>query len=359
MNKKILYFPLICAGLLISATSCTPSQENTYNLTFGTYESDESVRISYSQLATKMDDEESMIVVTYQGETSTCGCWVGFKYAINELVKEEHYLIYKVHYKDFEKHDDFGMVMADDRPGINFVRNGKVVDSILYSTKEVDPLFKSKEALKQAIEKRCNKPAYYYVKPEDLDLKIKSDEKFIACYYWSSCGDCKFAFPNVLYPYADKNTLKIPMYMVNLEVEGILLDGGVKDRENENYQNYLTAHNLNEISGHALGYGRGFVPTFQYYDNGLKDAAVFFNDGVEQINNEYVVTRSFYSKERVKNLHYLDGVNTTVLEGLKLKKEDLNIYEDKGVVVYIGWKQEKANLYHKPLLEAFLNTYAL
>ena len=65
------------------------------------------------------------------------------------------------------------------------------------------------------------------------------------------------------------------------------------------------------------------------------------------------VSRSFYSSERLTSLSYCENVEYNVLEGITLSESDIA----KTSTGYIYWLQEKAAVYHTPLLEVFLDYY--
>ena len=130
----------------------------------------------------------------------------------------------------------------------------------------------------------------------------------------------------------------------------------IKD-DTETYNTFRASHYMSNAINKEFGYDRGFVPTIHYYEKGeLKDATVYFNDAVEKVNGQYVVTRSFYSEERKAHLGYLNGIETPVLEGLILQDKDVDVYGNGAVYV---WKHESAHKYHKPLFDAFMKKYAL
>ncbi len=77
---------------------------------------------------------------------------------------------------------------------------------------------------------------------------------------------------------------------------------------------------------------------------------VFFNDEVTKIDGKNIVTRSYFTEERIKHLSYVDNVKTKVIQGLEIPDDDL---DDTG-----AWMKNKASEYHAPLLKAFLDKYA-
>ncbi len=355
MRKKSLFLlPILCASLL--ATSCDKTDDK-ISLTFGTY-IENAIKITYDQLSPKMADNENMIVVVYPGDNSTCGCWTTFEDVIDNVVNTYHYQIYKISYSQFMSYGNpWNFPIFNDRPSLCFVEEGKIKEHIDYNTSNVHPLFKSRDELLKVIEEYCNKPNYYYIDEQYLDT-IKNDETFLIGYTWSSCPDCSYSFPNVLYPFSNENNFKTKMYVIDLEVEGLLLENGIKNSDNENYRKFVNEYFLSNAENTIFGYDRGFVPTYQYWENGqIKDMCVYFNDKISKVNDEYQITRTYYTNKRINNLPFfanLENKNEYILENKVLDENEINIYENS-----YSWKQEYASKYHNKILETFLQTYAL
>ena len=128
------------------------------------------------------------------------------------------------------------------------------------------------------------------------------------------------------------------------------------DEEKEQYQKLKDDYGLSVTGNSVFGYQEGVVPTTQYYKRGvLTDASVYFNDAIEENNGVFTVKDSYYTDERVSNLHYLEDVKfTTCLKGLTIQNNDI-LYTKTGQPY---WSQEDAAKYHTPLLKAFLDYYA-
>ena len=76
--------------------------------------------------------------------------------------------------------------------------------------------------------------------------------------------------------------------------------------DGEDYLNIIKKLQLSEESNPTFGYGRGYVPTIQYYQKStLKDACVSFNDALVNEGDHFVVSQSYYTQERVENLPFL------------------------------------------------------
>lgn len=354
---KVFLLPLVALGLSTSLASCNTS-DSKFSIMYGTYVNDSAIELSYSDLTAKMNGNENMLVAIYPEDG--CQCWSQFEIVINDYVRDEHTIVYKIKYSSIEGNgNSWGFPLDSGSPSFCYVKEGKIVKSYTYNASNPSRLFKTTADFKEDVDANCYQPNYYYVNQTYLDDKlfIAKDDKVLVSYVWSSCPDCNYCIPNVLAPYQHAKNFDQKMYIIDLEVEGLLLVNGEKDKTNANYVEFMRAHNLSEASGSEFGYSRGFVPSFQYWEQGvLKDMNVFFNDTLTQDNQGKVhITQSYFTEERKSILKYLDGVQTTVLQGIEIPTEDVTIYPEYGN--YVAWNAPAAAKYHAPLLNAFLKTY--
>ena len=143
----------------------------------------------------------------------------------------------------------------------------------------------------------------------------------------------------------------IPQEILIMDIQSYNWNGN----DGEDYTSIISKLKLNEASEPTYGFGRGFVPTIQYYENGqVKDAAVTFNDSLIKNGDNYKVDSTYYTEERLTNLNFLkdSNVETKVLKGLDVPNEDTDSK-------YHFWSHEAAFKYHSPILEQFLKTYCL
>ena len=215
-------------------------------------------------------------------------------------------------------------------------------------------MFEKLETLRSAVKRIARDPNLIYIDQKYLDNALFTNpvEKAVVEYVWRTCPDCNDCLPNVILPYSYDNDFSTEIWIIDLDIEGLLRVNGEKDKTNENYKNFLRDHHMSDVADKKFGYDRGFVPTTQVWEKGvLKDATCYFNDEVS-INDagEYYVSRSFYSEARVANLSYTDKV----VEGKVLTEADVTVGEDES----ISWNKDSAREIHKPLLEAFLDKYA-
>ena len=89
---KVFLLPLVALGLSTSLASCNTSDK--FSIMYGTYISDKALELSYSGLTTRMNGNENMLVAIYPEDG--CQCWSQFEIVINDYVKEEHTIVYKI-----------------------------------------------------------------------------------------------------------------------------------------------------------------------------------------------------------------------------------------------------------------------
>ena len=350
MKTKLFLLTLLAPMMLTSVSGC--STNSGMKLTYGTYirssdpKDTNATELTFGSLSKKMDStsdfsKENFLLVIYP--TNGCYCWTKFQNVLKEFINDTNYLVYQIKITEFGE-DNLGFKMEQGNVSFAIVKGGQIVKQYIASN-----IFESLDSFKAEVNKYVKAPDLYYVNQEYLDNAIKQQEPVLVEYIWESCGDCQYANPNAVWEYSYKNTLKQPMYVIALD--------DIKD-DQVLYSEFCGTHNLSNAFSSDFGYGKGYVPTFQYYERGeLKSASVYFNDQVEKVDGEFKVTRSFYSAQRRVKLEYASSVTTNVLEGLTLTADDVDDYTSVGYG-YV-WKHESANKYHKPLFEAFMNKYAI
>lgn len=347
MKKSLLFFSL---SLLTTSTlvGCRFSGDpSKIDLSYGSLIDTTYTDLDYATLEAKTLEEENFVLVTYPGKDSTCACWRVFEMVIEKYAKEEERIIYAVDvFQVLGKSNEFKLSLSTSAPSIAFFNKGKLVEQIAYSTKSPQAYYKDYANLVNLLEEKTNAPQVLYVDNIVLDTAIADKDDFVIIHTYSSCPDCTYCLPNVVLPFSYNNELETKIWVIDLnEVK----------KDKEVWQAYKDKYQLSNVNNQKYGYNTGYVPTAQAYKNGeLVSASVYFNDTISFVNNEYVITDSFYTQERLSNLTYLEGLENTVLKGLVIPQDDLLIIPGG---TYIGWKQDKANEYHKPLLDAFLTQY--
>ena len=363
MKKSLLMLPT--ALLAITVLSGCPG-ESKGKITFGTYINDTAIDITYNGLLKKMegaDKGESFLLAMYYGKDSHCSCWANFRNVLNNYVKEKHTVVYTIDRFEFssnlaDKAKEWGLtLMEEDTPYFYIYKESKLLKQYVYNR---SAMFSDLEAFTNEVARKIDGPSIYKIDQEYLDNMIFTEKKdAIVHYMWDFCPDCQYCSPEFLWPYADANKLNKPIYEIDIgELTGYNPKAANPfenfNTGNPTYTTFLADHELSNAKNLKLGYGRGFVPTTQYWKNGsLEDMSVYFNDTVSKVGDKYVVTDSYYTEERKGNLHYLDGVKNPVLKDMEIPESDLLINGDS-----ISWKKDAAAKYHNPLLKAFLDKYA-
>ena len=358
MKKQLFLLPLLTLASL-GLSGC--KLDKRVRLTYGTLVDTEAQEIVYGTLASKISRGENFFVAVYQ-DGLPCGCWTTFKEVLNQYVTEYDTKMYYIARSQFsEDTDNFGLTLLNDisDPTFALIKDGKKVNEFIYG-KDTKPMFQSVTGLRKAVSKIAKDPQYFYVDIDYLDHALfESKEDVIIYYLWSFCPDCNDCLPNVMTPYSEKNDFSHTVWLVDLAIPGCLLndEGQWEGTGIQTYVDFLHEHKMSSYEGNEkFGYDRGFVPTTQVWKDGeLKDMTVYFNDGIEKNDaGKYIITRSYYSEDRIKDLSYTNEI----LEGKEIPAEQIDVEVDAetGVEKY-SWKADYARLYHKPILESFFNKY--
>ena len=357
MKNKILFVPLVALAFGV-LTGCTIKKAT---LTFGTYieQSLETLKpIDTSDMLNKTYSEETYILATYQGKYSEeCLCWSTFQNVIVNYMNKYHE---KVSLFDTDNYGDLQIDLKieeykDSTPALYVFQGKEQLGKFTYKNSRDKAVFSDlkAEAMYERIHKLIKEPIMFEVDDDYLSESINISRNTVALFIRSSCPDCSYSLTNVIIPYIDKEIIKEEILVFDLE--SYFKQSATSSTVDNQYQNIKDKYKLSENSNKKYGYGTGYVPTIQYYRKGvLADSSVFFNDEVSQKEDgTYFVSKSFYSEDRLTSLSYCENVATNVLEGLALSEQDIA----KTTSGYTYWLQEKAAVYHTPLLEAFLDCY--
>ena len=343
MKKKVilaLLTPIMC----LSIGGCGSNVG--MKLTYGTYitTDDDSIndatKISKNLLSIRMDksnpyhNENFLLTIA---PTNGCACWAKFQAVLKEFIHDTHYLVYQINCDEFGD-DNYGFEFEEGHVTFAIVKSGTILKQYM-----AHPVLESTQALKAEVNKFVKAPDLYYVDEPFLNELIKTGETTLVEYIKGSCPDCNYVDPNMLWPYLNLNNLTTKMYVIDIDY----LNG------TDEYEVFKNNYKLSNVYDKEFGYDTGYVPTFQYYERGkLTSMSVVFNDTVARIDDQLKVTNSYYTAERLPNLKYAQSVKTNVLKGLIISEEDVTKWDGQ-----YYWKQDRAAVYHQPLLEAFLKQY--
>lgn len=304
--------------------------------------------LDYSSLLEKMSEngyfnDETFLLVLYSKNT-TCSCWASVREFLRDFVKTSGYCIYSIQKEELiSNSNDLGFKDLNKVNEVNFaiIQKGKITKQYQYDYES--NFLQDYQVTMNEISKYVSAPkGFKYLSLSKLDEKIVSSESFAVQYIWTSCGDCKFTFKNILYPYISNNDLSKNYYFVDLEE----ISGGSYSPQNTRYVTAMKKYGISEEGNSTYGFGRGFVPMSQHLTNGvIDDAGVWFNDPSELVGDSYKFTSTYFSLERCNNLKYLNTIPESILDGLQ------------GKVTYTSLTYTDKLEFYKPLLNSFLDKY--
>ena len=366
MKSKLLLLPF--ALLSLSTLSGCQEKKTELHITYGTHIDAPGVKdLSYGDLMNKLvggnEQTENFLLAIYYGKDSHCSCWGTFKVVLEEYADKYDTVVYSIDRFEFDsqRKESDGNIWKNaglsfqekDEPRFFIMSQGKVKKAFYYNSSK---MFKNCDALNNEISNYIKGPNIFYVEQDELDNRIFAEMQETVVYYvWSFCPDCSYCSPNFLNPYANVRTLRNNILIIDIgELTGYDPTSTTPfanfNTSNPEYVAFLNEHHMSEAGDQKYGYGRGFVPTIQYWKNGeLQDMAVYFNDTLAKEDDHYIVTESYYTEERLPNLKYMANVEHNVLKGTVVPAAD---------VIGGSWDKEAAAKYHNTYLGAFLDMYA-
>lgn len=354
MKKLTLLLPLF---LLSSLSGCSKDTGPTL-LTYGTYKDEKGVQLTSAEFTTRFNANENFLLAIYPKDSS-CQCWNTFSYIINDVVKNEHLLIYQFYAQDVASNTEMkelgGFYDDLNAPSFYIIKEKKIAKSYRYSNNA--PFFKTKEKFLEEVDAKVKRPKMYQISSEQLDAKIAAQESFSVFYARNKCSDCNYVTPNFLIPYFTSNYEKNNLYVFDIQ-DYYPSDKDAPDYEEKKqaYQDLKDKYLLSEKNNPTLGFGNGVVPSFQYYEAGVfKDMSVYVNDGALTYSDSdgcYYATGSYYNEARINNLHYLDNVEIKDLTKVRINENEVEKYENVSL-----WDISSSSHYHNLILKGFLDKY--
>lgn len=362
---KILFVTTL---LTLLTASCNGNNEKV-SLNYGSYVSNELTKINQSELASKVDNKESFLIVVSPSHEG-CMCWVDFKKILLDYITNNHLIIYEISYNSFfdtsnNQLNTFSLDIRKEMETFAIFSSGELKVQNVYSSS--NSIFKQPTAFKEYLESMVTKPIMYYISLDQLNQIYTSKKEAVIYFARNNCPDCQVVDKEVLFSYSKAHTNSKQLYILDCENIGIREydeNGSLTTISQAKWQEFKDNYGLSKLNNETFGYGQGYVPTFQLikgndtsYATSIVSSSVFFNDTLSKVDNVVKVTESFYSSVRVNKLQYTSNVTNKVLEGLTISENDYSEikYND---VTYYTWKPTSALNYHNPLLTAFLD-YAL
>lgn len=348
MKKLILFLStlsILSAGLISCGQSYTK-----YEISYKSAV-DDLHTLSYKSFAQKMNDKENgegFVLCIYSSLSPSCSCWTEFRnYLKYHYIPDTNALFYVIGTGEFSGQETYGVNINAAMPSLCFFNKGKLIKQFNYN--EHKSIFQSttysefKRLMDDYVTQQNN--LFLYPDYQSATAGIITKEQAIFYPFKTSCGDCKSAGTEVLFPYLKGKDLTCKIYLVDIDKYA-----GTEEYASIKEKLWMTSKTKD------FGYVDGRVPTFQYWEDGaIVDACVYLNDFIAKDTETgiYTISDSFFTAERQSSLSYLEDVETTVLKGKEIPSDQVIEY---GGEYY--WKTANAVVYHKPLLQAFINKYA-
>ncbi|MCQ2742575.1 MAG: hypothetical protein MJ239_04685 [Bacilli bacterium] len=330
----------------------------------------------HSVLQGLVNKKESFVVCVLG--SPTCGCWHNFRDNILSRYMKAHNLdVYLIKHEQFDDAEKFGLKVSASNEVIGIFKDGVLLDQ--HDNVEGSDFASDYSTFAAWMDERVVAPSMLYVSKKQLDElyegKIngeKAVEEFTIYFSRSSCGDCSYLSKTMLRSYLGE-TKRQTSFIIECDMEGIrFVNGEGPGSENPNqiaataqWNSFKEEYGLAEGPNNPGGFGTGYVPTlFHIHANGdgnktgedvIDGGAVYFNDSTELANEEYKITSSYYTEERLERVE-LDYLKNSDVEKKVLKGASLGKYEGEKSGYYSWYQQEAAKL-HDPIMKAFLDAY--
>ncbi|MDR0832292.1 MAG: hypothetical protein LBM99_05295 [Bacillales bacterium] len=360
MKKVKLFVILLSIVSLLSLSSCQKKVEKV-PLIYGSIAEASLTTITYGDLQTLINDKANFILVV-AGIDEICSCWITFKDTLKEYIKEYNTLIYKLSYNDLNnKEESFAIPYTESNSTFSIIKEGKVIHKVIYDIEKKISLFNDYDTLKKYLEERVILPKYFYLSLEQLNQKLLTDgEKFALYLSRKGCSYCKFINWRFLKDYQLNNEMNKTLYVIDLQqyhYTQVSKDDPTRPTWEASWQEMKNVLGLSDVINTKYGFGVGYTPTIQYIEtNGTKDASQYVKDTLmmytetleEENEDFYKVIDSYYTEERLVDLHYMEAVETKVLMNLLIAKED---------APNMSWDKTAGSVYYNPIGKAFFDYY--
>ena len=288
---------MMFALVLTVACSCNKddndtNEDNRVSLGVGDMSSNTYKNITMNELNTMIDNDDNFLLFVY---SPTCGGCMMFKPILENAIKTRNLIVYAITYSSIST--DHELKSLRYTPSIVLYENGEIA----YQT---DPdknqeYFVNNDGFLSFLDEYTRMPTMYYISKDQLIAKIENDENFIVYYSRNDCGDCAYMYKNYLKLFLYNNPGAKKIYVIETNVEGIRLTNG--EYNATQWQAFKDQFGLSENGNATFGYGVGYVPTIQYYNNGnIADMVVYFNDDMSATTNPdgsttVTINGSYYS----------------------------------------------------------------
>ncbi|MDY4818988.1 MAG: hypothetical protein SO206_01835 [Bacilli bacterium] len=350
-SKLFLLFPMLLSPILLS--SCQGFSAK-IDLQYGQMIHDDVDYIDYQTLKEKIDSKETFIVSVY---AKNCSCWSMLHTNLIDYISKNHIQVFAVNYDNFHDAsgktlDNFNLNIQSGYTSFAIFDKGELKVNLKSGD---DDLFKNTTGFERFMEEKVNLPKMFYVSLSEVDQLYATNKKSVIYFARSTCSDCQYFDTNFLSNYKANNNL----YILDCETIGIRdyeENGSLTPESAVKWQEFKDNYGLSETINTTYGYGTGYVPTLLFVQGNevtkkptFLAGSVYFNDSVSQINDEYVITSSYYTAERNALQPYLDENDEVLLN--KKVSEDFVIKNGD----YLFLDKSKMATYHDKLVKKFLD----
>lgn len=318
-NKTTMLLALITSLSLLSSCGENEKIFLSYKVNYETVESVFEEKETYEQFALACNNKTSFLAIVYSD--LTCSCYVNLKTASKNYIFDNGIDLYNISNDEFiAGNDTYGYKAPSyDFPAILLVNNGVVSKQINYNSD--NKVFFVRENFVAFMSQNIQLPKINKIGKEKLET-IKNSNECIIYFGNSKCPDCSSYYTNVLYPFITTNYENIKndfLYFIDKQECNF--------KTTEEWVQFKNENSISNVNNTEFGYGQGYVPTIQYYKNGiLSSANVFLNDTIE----ENMLVQTYYTNERISKLSYLTGMedsyNYFLTSGEKTKVELQNAH---------------------------------
>ncbi len=288
---------------------------------------------------------------------STCTCYFSFQEALEPYLQKYDALIYSIDPKEFSGGEKKGLNIISGNETLAIFKAGELLEQKVTDSTS-DPFTSDSNVVKNWLEERVSWGSGMEITLPQLNKLYEGDIPFSLAYLRSSCPDCLTLEEEILYPLLKEK--RGTLYMVDTDVPGIRFDeeGNFDETQWKAFKEEVGLSAKEDNCPSA--YQEGYVPSILYIDPNLgttkRDKVVagmtYLNDQIQKDEEGYFIASSFYNDARIPNNEWLSNKEEKMLEGKRLKEEEVLVLNDS-----YSWKVDYAKEFHNPLAEEFLDFY--
>lgn len=327
MKKYSLLFPIILT--LFSSVSCNNlNNKISVNQKEGI---DSFILIDDRELINYINQKKDFMVVIGQQGCESC---INIIPTFNEYIKNTSRIIYWIEISDYllaeeslKNSGEYALNPMINTASLLFFDDGITIKNLEYS----HSLYSSTSSLEREINKYTYNSKYfnlndivktsymgdYYMYKNSystyklLNERVRDDQDITVLYTLNTCKDCQLLKQMFLDEYLVSKNYRLYYFEVD-------------DIRNGNEDDWITFKSLFQFDN----YRDGRVPTFVSYQEGKKiNMAVFVNDVIEEKDNKFIITDSFWEEDVI-------GINGSTYEECYNKASKI---EEKLIKSYLDY----------------------